>query len=286
MVRQRCGHGCVVCGNPLITYEHVKGWANTKTHDVEDITLLCSNHQRESTNDLLTEAQVRAFNLDPINLRSGHTAPFQFHFQPGEQAEIRLGGETFTSEGSMAPLVIDNQPVIWFERTGDELLFSMTMLDEFNRLLLLVRQNELVVNSGAFDVEFIGRTLTIRQGMRKLFARIRFEPPHRVVIERARWLWNGVDIEVTPDSFIISDEHIKFSKNWWHCDVGFVIGYSPAFPSPFRFARFDVNRYARPKKRKQAAISAEPKVEDLMVDQPTGIPSEVAQTTADDPNGV
>src|SRR5207248_2332597 len=32
-IRQRCGFGCVLCGRPLYTYEHMEGWARVSGTD-------------------------------------------------------------------------------------------------------------------------------------------------------------------------------------------------------------------------------------------------------------
>ena len=60
-VRQRCGFGCVICGMPLYTYEHMLGYVNVDRHVAEELTLLCYQHQYERTQRKLPLVGREAF---------------------------------------------------------------------------------------------------------------------------------------------------------------------------------------------------------------------------------
>ena len=95
-VRQRCGFGCVICGLPLYEYDHIFGWADTREHMAEEITLLCDKHHREKTSGLLPVEMVIEANSSPHNLRSGVSKPYDLHFS-GSECEISIGGNRFTA---------------------------------------------------------------------------------------------------------------------------------------------------------------------------------------------
>src|SRR5688572_25130200 len=80
-VRQRCGFGCVVCGNPFCDYDHMEEWAILQRHRASEITLLCKQHHGEKTNGLLPLEQVLEANRDPHNRRKGVSSPLKFHFR-------------------------------------------------------------------------------------------------------------------------------------------------------------------------------------------------------------
>src|SRR5438045_2211669 len=99
-VRQRCGFGCVFCGLPLYTYEHILGYANVKRHVADELTLLCDLHQRESTNKLLPREHIIRANEAPYNLRKGVSKPYTLHYD-GPDCIVDIGKNvlSFRDEG-------------------------------------------------------------------------------------------------------------------------------------------------------------------------------------------
>lgn len=244
-VRQRCGFGCVLCGLPLYDYDHIIGWALTERHETDEITLLCSEHHRMKTSGLLSREQVERANSDPINVRRGVTRPFGLAFG-GHPPEISIGGDTFTApEGDLAPLVVDDVPVLAFVRTADdELLLNLTLRDEINAPRLIVENNVLQMAPDMWDVEFVGQVLTVRRKSRDIFVRIRFVPPSRVAIERARILVNGVIIEVQPSGIILNNRQFVFQGNRWEGGLGVTVGHCPHYYHPLEMLRLHVDRYS------------------------------------------
>ncbi len=246
-IRQQCGYGCAFCGKPLYTYEHILPWAEVQRHRSEDMTLLCDSHQRESSNGLLTQAQIRRANDEPFNIAKGVTAPYGLHFDASGPMTIRLGGDEFTWSGPLlAPLVVDNQPLLAFHREEDRLELYMYMRDEYNRPVLVVEANELALSTDAWDITFEGRTLIVRSVENEIFASIVFAPPSRIVIQGARFLSNGVEINVEDGRVSTPDGQIQASNNYWSSPTGLVFGYSPDFPSVSAIVGpRHVNRYLR-----------------------------------------
>lgn len=243
-VRTRCGFGCVICGNPLITYEHMIDYSIVLEHTEDNLTLLCDQHQRESTNKLLPPQAVASANANPINVQRGVTSPYALHFGAADVMEVRLGTDEFSWAGDlMAPLIVDDWPLIFFRRVDGGLYLDLTMHDEFNWPVLLIRDNELVVRSDAWDINFEGHTLTMREAKRKFFARIVFEPPHRVVIDRGRFLHNGLEIVIDGNKITVPGGRMTLSGNRWDSPVGLVFGFSPHYRSPIPMTPWQVNRY-------------------------------------------
>lgn len=248
-VRQRCGFGCVICGLPLYEYEHMLGWAVVQRHEAHEITLLCDQHHREKTSGLLPLDVVRKANDDPHNLRTGVSKPYDLHFE-GSDCEIEIGGNRFTSvaniEGErriMAALVMDNQPIVGFILEDQHLLLFLNVFDECNNFVFGVAENQVRHTSTAWDIRLVGRRLEVREGAGRFLLDIEFQPPSRVAISRGRFLRNGIEVIVRPDSVTISNTGMVISG--CHADRslgGIVVGVQDHIQSAM-FRVEDVPRY-------------------------------------------
>jgi hypothetical protein len=206
-IRQRCGFGCIICGMPLYQYHHMLGWAETKQHVAEEITLLCDLHHREVTNRLLPPPDVAAANQNPYNLRVGVSPVYPLHFRGGS-CTINVGSNIFALQpgrGTLTvPLMIDNVPLIGFWILDGHLLLRATIFDECNRLILRIWDNELQYKPVPWDIEFVGTRLILREAARHILVDMEFCPPNHVTVSRARLMLNGVEVLVRPDSVTVA----------------------------------------------------------------------------------
>ena len=229
-VRQRCGFGCVFCGAPLYEYHHMD--ENPKNNVPVNITLLCGTHHPEATNRLLTPEQIAHADHNPFNQQHGVSSPYGLHFQ-GDSFDCVIGGNTFSSrlrDNDQATLAIaisvDDSDLIWFriDRSG-RLFLNANIFDENNLPLLVIHENALAYRTATWDIEFKGRTLTVREAARKILFEIEFKPPGEVVIERARLLCNGVEILVRKSHvFIVNSQQLLVRCRSVNCDVGLQLG--------------------------------------------------------------
>jgi hypothetical protein len=205
-IRQRCGFGYVICGLPLYEYEHMEEWAIVERHVADEITLLCDQHHREKTGGMLPKEDVRQANANPINLQQGASKPYALHFS-GVSAEVELGGNWFTSrvdgdDFQMIPIIVDHTHLIEFTRQDNHLLLSVKLFDERNQLIMEISENQLIYSMFPWDITLVGRTLTIREGQRKIALEIDFFPPDKITISRGRFQLNGIEIIVKPDGVV------------------------------------------------------------------------------------
>lgn len=259
-VRQRCGFGCVVCGMPLYEYEHMLGWAKVSRHVAEEITLLCDRHHRERTSGLLPIESVRAANEDPFNLRAGVSKPYDLHYS-GDECEAIIGGNAFTIADagygtSMAPVVVDEIPLLGFVLAEGHLLLHVNLFDEYNNLVLRIANNQLVYSTSPWDVKLTGRRLEIREGAGRFLIDMTFEVPNKIRIERGRFMLNGVEVVVRPEYALITNNCTLLSgSSAVNCGGGLVIGTAEQERGAMlRIA--DVPRY-RTETRKEAVAWAE-----------------------------
>ena len=195
-VRQRCGFGCILCGKPLYEYDHILGYAITERHVADELTLLCDQHHAEKTKELLPQDAVLKANADPHNVRVGVSTPYGVHYS-GDTCVLRL--PTCLYEGQkpeLVPLLVRDQEIIAFRFVDDNVFLNCTIVRPDGEIGLLIEENELIYKTDSWDVEFVGRTLTIRNGSRDLLVKVEFRPPSEVFIERLNLVYSDMRLWV------------------------------------------------------------------------------------------
>lgn len=234
IVRQRCGFGCVICGSPICDYEHMEEWAKVKRHKAEEITLLCSKHHREKTSKLLPAFVVKEANKIPFNLREGVSSPYTLYYS-GDYAEVNIGNVSFICRdkgfgAQMIPIITNNIPNISIILLDGHYLLDINLFDKENNPILIIRDNALKYSVGIWDIEFVGRTLTMREASYNIFVEIEFETPNKVNIKRGKLYCNGKILKVSESTGIIYDnkeERVFFSIGpgiKMEADIGIAIG--------------------------------------------------------------
>lgn len=214
---------------PLYEYEHMRGWANVQRHVAGEITLLCDQHHREKTAGLLPMEAVREANANPFNLRAEVSKPYDLHFS-GDTCEAVLGSNTFTFRyGGVptftVPVGVDGVPLLAFVLDEGHLLLQLRLFDETNSPVLQIQNNQLIYSVSPWDIRLVGRNLVIRDAPRKILVDISFDVPNRIVINRGRFLLNGVEILLTPDYFLIVNNSTMMSQCQMNdCHGGIIIG--------------------------------------------------------------
>ncbi len=223
IVRQRCGYGCVICGFPIVEYDHMAGgWSTTRRHVAEEITLLCPNHHSEKTRGFLSAKSVELADSRPANLQTAFTPGYAMAY--GDSAiTVQIGTTEFTLRRGMrrfVGVVVDGIPVFSTRVESGRHLVSVVVLDLANRVQLLLDDNELRFKTSNWDAEFIGSTLTIRHGPRDVALRVRFSVPDRVIFDRGRLLCNGVEIDTEGQAGPFAFRRSKFQGR----DAGISLG--------------------------------------------------------------
>lgn len=243
-VRQRCGFGCVICGLPLYEYDHLIAFAEVGEHDPQNLVLLCDSHHREKTSGLLPAEKVVTANQAPRNLETGESHPFGMHYE-GREGELRIGGNQFVSGylstgSTLVAVMVDDTPIVGFSFEDGRLLLMVQLFNEANELLVQIAESELVYSTSPWDVEFVGRRLTVRHGPGDIFVSMTFEPPTCVVVDRGRLWRNGVELQIAPTGLQIGGLTMS-DCGTTGCDIGVAVGENGlaattgiAIPSPLR----------------------------------------------------
>jgi hypothetical protein len=148
------------------------------------------------------------------------------HFS-GEVCEVLIGNSRFSANIAsktrvLIPVMVDDVVLIGFSFEDVQLLLHVTL---FNETVLVITRNELVYFMTPWDIEITGKTISIREKRRKFLVKMTFEPPNRVIIERARLLCNGVELLVFSDHMLLTNNNTLISE-WTGTNVqaGLVLG--------------------------------------------------------------
>lgn len=204
-VRQRCVFGCVICGLPLYTYEHILGYANVRRHVANELTLLCDQHQRESTNKLLPREQIIRADKNPYNLREGASTPYLLHYD-GPDCIVDIGANVFSfrDEGNgteFIALAIDDDPLVSFRLEDGHWLLNLKVFDKNDDFLLQIIDNELTYSTILWDIELVGHNLVIREAQGKILIDLLFEPPSTIRVQRGHFLHHGIGVEIKQQEY-------------------------------------------------------------------------------------
>jgi len=178
-VRQACGFGCVVCGCPFITYEHIEEWADVQEHQSDNIILLCSTHHAEKTAGRLSKDTLRLYQLNPFNKVEGYKPPYRIEPNVWTDQTIDIGSNVakFTDShplNGFVPVEWQGQSIITTYVEDGFYLISASFYDQDGSLIVDIHKNELTCNLGVYDIEWIGTKLTVRTKRRQIDLQIRY----------------------------------------------------------------------------------------------------------------
>ncbi|MFY9287916.1 MAG: hypothetical protein WAO98_05385 [Alphaproteobacteria bacterium] len=181
IIRQRCGFGCVICGNAIITYEHIEPtFAEAHSHDPEAMTLLCGDHQIQSSKGLLSKKSIWLANADPKCNQTGYA---NHMFDIGSvQPVVFLGGNDF-----VAPKIqFDGKTFLEIlppEEGSKRWRLSAEFLDSAGSVICKIKNNELLINTANYDIQQSTTNFVIL-GPDEILLDIEVMPPHSLLVKK------------------------------------------------------------------------------------------------------
>ncbi|MFC4025193.1 HNH endonuclease [Oceanobacillus longus] len=227
-VRQRCGFGCVICGNPIYEYDHIEEWSVVKEHKAENLTLLCPQHHSEKTKKLLPKSTVIKFDKNPYCKINKKTNVLHL-FYDGYENIFDIGSNvfTFTNDSSLyknIPLIVFGKEIMSFRLEDEHLLLNMDLFDQFNNKILEIQDNELTYSTEFWDIRLVGNKLTINQEFRNVFFEIEFVTPNKLKISKADIFYNSQLIKVKPTAIVLPGNITISGSTFIDNKYGIVIG--------------------------------------------------------------
>jgi trigger factor len=214
-----------MCGLPIVQYDHIEDFARVREHKASNITALCPQHHDDKTHKRLPAELVRARTAKPYNLRNGRSTPYLLHYGT-KPIEVVFGSSIFTTkEGDRytALKIDDTELVSWRVEDGVYLL-TVRWFDDDGTMIFEIDDNELVLNTRKWDIEFVGNRLTIRSGERKVVLVVTFEPPKRITFLAASFRLHGNAVQIRGDKLIVNTT--TFSRSRVSGSLGVVVGKS------------------------------------------------------------
>jgi len=235
-VRQACCNGCVICGKLPYTYEHFDPpFENATSHDPTGMALLCANHQLDRSAGRLSVDAVRLARANPFN--KGEGAVWNPHFTE-EKMTLNLFGNVI--EGPCVGFAINNQVVFGMkapETKGGAWLLTGSFSDSSGTETLRFADNEVIANTGVWDLTFEGKYLTVKSGPRSVVAKVGFFPEqNRIELSHLDMrLANGHFLKGTPKGISINGPQLDLVINGISGSYasGNAFNYGPAVTGQF-----------------------------------------------------
>lgn len=225
-VRQRCGYGCVICGDLIIDYHHMTEFSKNPVHEVENIVLLCTKHHREISSGRLSEAKIRAAANSPYALRPG-ASNHNYILDEGQAYTIRAGGSIF----ELAPgdpgidfVSMYDLPLFYVRFYGGVPHFSFKIFDHSDRLVLSLEENAIKLRRPLWDVTLKGAYLRVHYGPRAEIAKIKIRDS-TITFERLIVHSRGTVVGFENDSLWINDDQTygEFHSNYYRGFMGNIV---------------------------------------------------------------
>lgn len=151
-VRQRCGFGCVVCGNAIVDYDHfAPEFKDARRHEVDGIILLCPLHHRGKGAFVSTETIARAA-VDPYCKKEGRA------WTKLDLKDCTVGIGPFFSRGCPIILELLGMRMIWFsppEQLGGPLRLNLRLYDRGGKKLVFIEDNVWSASPTASDIVLV-----------------------------------------------------------------------------------------------------------------------------------
>ena len=184
-VRQECGFGCVSCGLAIAAYEHIDPpFKDAREHDPSKIAYLCGSCHDRVTRGVWSKEKIKVARLNPWCIRNRRCHD-SFDISVPHPV-IWIGPNQIININKI--LSVDEHVILSIEppeRPGAAYSISGEFYDDSGNLLFEIDRNEWVGSIENWDVETVGRTITIRKGGGRVALRITASPPAGILIERA-----------------------------------------------------------------------------------------------------
>jgi hypothetical protein len=198
-VRQRCGFGCVNCTASIYEYDHFDPeFADAKEHHANGITLLCPTCHALKTKGILSKQTLIDLNASPASKTLGHSK-IQLPYFKGIPT-VQFGGGVLI-QNSLIPFQIYDQPIIILrppEKGSTVTRISALIRGATGEEVLRITDNEWRTEKGAWDFEWVGQRMTVRDSSKAKALQITIAPPDYISIDSLVTDFAGHRIRVSP----------------------------------------------------------------------------------------
>lgn len=164
-VRRKCRFGCILCGSPIFEYDHINNYSSSFDHSVDNLILLCREHHGAKTQGRLPIERIRYLEKNPFNNGRDFTTSAIAAYFSRNNGILELGSAKlefpFDADGHASALIVDSIEVLGFILEDGHLLINIILFERGRGVVLKILRSEMVVNTGVWDYQLVGRKLRI-----------------------------------------------------------------------------------------------------------------------------
>jgi hypothetical protein len=195
IVRQRCGFGCIICGNAVVQYEHVDPpFADATTHDPDKIALLCGGCHDKVTRQILSKETVLQHLANPKALEKGYSRE-AFDITSSTPMIEFCGTKFHGVKTIVAMMGVEILSVNPPECPGAPMQISALFCDQQGSEVLRIVSNEWFSSATTWDVEVTGPRIVVRRAPKDIALVLHAKPPETIVIEQIAMYYKGARVE-------------------------------------------------------------------------------------------
>lgn len=177
-VRYKCRFGCVICGHPIVHYDHIIPYAKVKEHTPDNIVLLCPNHHQEKTSGRISIDQVKRFSDEPILVKKSWSNPYHSLLDRSDDPVFLFGSNRFHLNKDGRPHIIVFSlgiPIITARYLDGMVCLDCNFYRKNGDREVVIKSNEIFYRNDFWDIDWVGQKLTIRSGLNKIHLKLKFD---------------------------------------------------------------------------------------------------------------
>jgi len=151
------------------------------------------------------------------------TALHTLHYS-GDQFLFKVGGIEFGGVVSCDAIRVDGEPILSARLEDGHFLLSLKVYDSSDDLILLIKDNELLLNARLWDIEVVGSRITLREGQGAVLFDVLFQPPSSLIVMRGRFLRKGAELLVARKYCVLLNNCLRLNMAIKNCSVGIDLG--------------------------------------------------------------
>lgn len=221
-IRRNSKFGCILCRKGFYQYEHIDPtYEDAKEHNADDMCCLCGACHDSVSRGQISKGAVKAAYLkirkSPPDVTSPPVGPLDFH---DGTAELKIGNLLY-SHVVHTVLRYHGQDVITVKPgEGEEPgKISAIFTNDCGEKMLELRENEWVGSLDNWDIEVVGKRISVRSSSGKIALQLRLNPPGRIIIERLDMRIGDGHVIATETTYAVGRYISKNEAVWLHAAI-------------------------------------------------------------------
>lgn len=225
IVRRECGFGCAICGLAIAQYDHFDPpFKKAKEHNPAGIVALCGSCHDRKSRGFWSDEKVAKARKNPVTFQVGYSRDA---FDLQSPFVLGLGSSLISN---VSTIIRTEEGERWFviedtEFPGGPVRLSALFFDKDGQVSLEIRGNEWRCFSGQWDLDVVGKTITVRRRPKDIALELVVDPPHVIRLTRLVMQKGDLGITIEPPGIVT----LKRGEGITIFDDNFVSGADSVF---------------------------------------------------------